>query len=281
MQQYNRRQSLLYSTLLHGVVLLFAIFGLPEIFPERQDPEPFVMTVEIVPVGEITNLPSSKRPITPDKKPKPTPPKPAPAKPKPVEKAPASKAEPKPEPAPQPDKKLAEIVKKEQKTPEKEKRKAPEENKPKANDDALAALLDQLQKESEANQEKDKSKEKDAGNTTRSDKPYDPTIPLSISEKDAIKSQFIQCWRVPAGARDAHTLAVQVEISMNPDGSVQQAALSGSQRGRYQSDPFFRAAADAAIRAVWKCNPIQHLPPDKYGAWREMELNFDPREMLF
>ncbi|NBO19672.1 MAG: energy transducer TonB, partial [Proteobacteria bacterium] len=50
--------------------------------------------------------------------------------------------------------------------------------------------------------------------------------------------------------------------------------------GKYQSDPFYRAAADAAVRAVQRCSPLTGLPSDKYETWKQMELRFDPKYML-
>jgi hypothetical protein len=32
---------------------------------------------------------------------------------------------------------------------------------------------------------------------------------------------------------------------------------------------------------VNRCSPLQDLPQDKYGSWREMQLTFDPQELLF
>ena len=68
-------------------------------------------------------------------------------------------------------------------------------------------------------------------------------------------------------------------MQMNPDGSVQSASIED--QARYFSEPFFQSAADAAKRAVLnpRCNPIK-LPPDKYQVWREIVINFDPRELL-
>jgi hypothetical protein len=43
----------------------------------------------------------------------------------------------------------------------------------------------------------------------------------------------------------------------------------------------FRAAADSAVRAVYKCNPIKNLPTNKYNSWKEMRLNFDPSMQLY
>ena len=41
----------------------------------------------------------------------------------------------------------------------------------------------------------------------------------------------------------------------------------------------FRVAAEAAVRAVTQCQPYE-MPGDKYDAWREVILNFAPRNML-
>jgi len=109
---------------------------------------------------------------------------------------------------------------------------------------------------------------------------YDASLPLSMSEKDAIRNQFQKCWDVPAGARDAYNLVVTLHIEVNEDGSVTKAELAHDE-SRYASDSFFRAAADSAIRAVQRCSPLKDLPADKYGNWRDMELTFDPKDMLY
>ncbi len=281
MRPYQNSESLYYSIGMHVFGILLALFGLPAILPERAEPEPLVMTVEIVPIGEITNLPNANKPITP-KKEAPTPPKPKPETPaikEPPPKPPEPKEEPKPEPEPVPDPDVKKEEIKEEKKPEPKKEEPKKEEKPKEDD--LAALLNKLKEESK---EQDKNAKDDTTapeNKTRSDKPYDPAVPLSITEKDAIRSQFIKCWRMPAGSRNAHELAVRVRVQLNQDGSVNKAELASDQRGKYSSDTFFRAAADSAIRAVWKCNPVMNLPPEKYDAWGDMELNFDPSEMLF
>jgi hypothetical protein len=44
------------------------------------------------------------------------------------------------------------------------------------------------------------------------------------------------------------------------------------------SSPFFQAAADSAVRAVYQCQPYE-LPKAKYALWRDMILNFDPSDM--
>lgn len=266
-------RSLSLSIVLHTTLLLFAAIGLPALLPEEPEPMPLVMTVELLPIGEISNVKPSEKPITEEqhaqavKTSKPVEPttKEPPKPPEPEEKKPfdpAEEAEPLPTDKPKP----------------KEEKPKKDEAKPK---DDFAALLNQLRQETKA--EKDKKAKDNANtekNTTRSDAPYDDSMPLSISEKDMIRSQFVPCWSMPAGAKDAHTLAARVKVKLQPDGTVLEAVLADDLRGRYQSDPFFRAAADSAIRAVHRCSPLKNLPPEKYNSWRAMEINFDPGEML-
>jgi hypothetical protein len=67
-----------------------------------------------------------------------------------------------------------------------------------------------------------------------------------------------------------------VKVFLNEDGTVASPPQLIDQ-GRL-GDPYFRAAADSAIRAVHMCGPYQ-LPPEKYATWNEITITFDPREM--
>jgi outer membrane biosynthesis protein TonB len=102
---------------------------------------------------------------------------------------------------------------------------------------------------------------------------------LTITEEDALRRQIEQCWNPPVGARDAQSLIVEVVIDVNPDRTVANADIVD--KSRYASDPFFRAAADAAMRAVRnpKCSPLE-LAADKYEQWKRIDFTFDPRDML-
>ena len=102
--------------------------------------------------------------------------------------------------------------------------------------------------------------------------------PLTISEIDLIRQQFYHCWSVPAGARDAADLVVRVRVMLNPDGSL-RTAPELVDRSRI-NDAFWLAAAESALRAVHKCVPLKNLPPGKYERWREIELTFNPKDML-
>ena len=105
--------------------------------------------------------------------------------------------------------------------------------------------------------------------------------PLTISEIDAFRDQIQRCWSVPAGAVDARNLVVSLLIFLNPDGSLARAPeIIDRARMDRPGQEFFRAAAESAVRAVLKCEPYDMLPVEIYEFWREIELKFDPQEML-
>lgn len=264
-------KGLTYSLIIHTVLLLLIGIGLPSLFDRDREMKPVAISVEILPIKDISNVPSRPKPIKREEQTAKPKPKPAPPKPKPVVKAEQPKpvvAPPKPEPEP----KKPEKPKPEPKKPEPKK---PETPKPDAFDQLLKDLTEQAESETP-----DKPEAKESSTTTQSDS-YDPSIPLSLSEKDAISSQFYQYWRLPAGVVDDYKLAVEVRVLLNPDGSIKQSGIAKHQVGRYQSDPVFRAAADSALRAVQLASPLKHLPADKYQTWKDMVINFDPKDMLY
>jgi outer membrane biosynthesis protein TonB len=101
---------------------------------------------------------------------------------------------------------------------------------------------------------------------------------LSASEMDLVREQISRCWNVPAGARDAPDLVVEIRVVVSPDGNVQQATIVDQARGA--GDPFFRAAAESARRAFFnpECRPLR-LPPNKYEIWRDMVVDFSPKDL--
>jgi hypothetical protein len=102
---------------------------------------------------------------------------------------------------------------------------------------------------------------------------------MSAGEMDALVRQLAQCWNIPAGARDAQNLNVDIRIQVNPDRTVR--GIQIVDQARYASDAFFHAAADSAVRALRSpaCSPLQ-LPPDKASVWKDMVIGFNPKEML-
>lgn len=99
---------------------------------------------------------------------------------------------------------------------------------------------------------------------------------LTQSEMDALRGQVQRCWNIPAGAADAQDLRVSVKFRLDRTG-----ALEGSPeiiRGG-GSAGVERVAAEAARRAVSRCAPYT-LPAEKYEAWADVIVNFDPSEMF-
>lgn len=274
-------RGLTYSLILHSVLLLLIGIGLPALFEREREIQPVAISVEIVPIKEISNLPESRKPVKKEN----AQPKPAPKpkqKPKPVMREEAAAPEPEPVAPPKPKPEAEKDKPKPEPKPKpKPKPKEDQKRKPKQQDDAFEQLLKDLTEQAEEDTAKEKPKKPaQAATQSRSDR-YDPGKPLSLSERDAIRGQFARHWRLPAGVANDYTLAVEIRILLNPDGSIRQAGVVSYQRGRYASDPAFRAAADSALRAVQLASPLQNLPADKYNTWKDIIINFDPKDMLY
>ncbi|MDE3015774.1 MAG: TonB C-terminal domain-containing protein [Pseudomonadota bacterium] len=263
----ERRRGRTFSLLLHLLILLLCVIGLPSFLTSPPPEEPYAITVELVPVTGITNI----RPAERAQEPKATEKKSAQKKPAPPVKI-AEETPPDQNRVPLPKPK----EKKETRKQIKEEKKNPEKQKPKPDD--LAAVLKAVKDTAE--KEDQKTKHDSAHQSKNISSQYNPQLPMSISETDAIRSQIARCWNVPAGARDAQNLVVVLRIQLEPDGSVTKVELASGNESRYNSDSFFRAAADSAMRAVRECSPLKKLPPQKYQTWHDMELTFDPKDML-
>ena len=102
---------------------------------------------------------------------------------------------------------------------------------------------------------------------------------LSLSELDALRQQLQRCWTIPAGARNAQNLSIDARVTVGPDAIVQNVELLDQTRMR--QDPFYRAAAESAKRALHhpECTPLK-LPKDKFTQWKVFLITFDPQEIL-
>jgi colicin import membrane protein len=104
---------------------------------------------------------------------------------------------------------------------------------------------------------------------------------LTLDIKDALLSQMRECWNVPAGAPNPEQLIVQVRVFLAPDGNLlQPPQLEPATRAAVATNQYMRTAAEAASRAINICAPYKRLPPDKYDAWREIVMTFDPSKMI-
>ena len=103
---------------------------------------------------------------------------------------------------------------------------------------------------------------------------------MTANIADALKSQIYRCWSPPMGAPDAHDLVVDYALRLNQDGTVATLQLTPGTQVMAASNAYTRAAAEAASRAIYQCQPYR-LPADRYNVWREINpLRFDPRQMM-
>jgi outer membrane biosynthesis protein TonB len=295
-----------------GVVL---VLGLPRLFSPPQ-PQDMPIAVELVNIGPETrathpnpNPPQPKakpdipvpQPSETKPEPKPLPPKPAPpppsaeapppapAPPAPPEAKPEAAPppppppEPKPTPPPPPPKPVEKVEaprpKEKPAPPQLAKNDAPERKK--YDPRRFESLLKNLAASDTAPSPDAPPQERMAVATgAPSSQPKAPLgSRLSASEEDMVREQISRCWNVPAGARDAKDLVVEIRVVVGPDGNVRQATIVD--QGRAASDPFYRAAAESARRAFFNpaCRPLR-LPPDKYAIWKDMVVDFSPKDIL-
>jgi outer membrane biosynthesis protein TonB len=103
---------------------------------------------------------------------------------------------------------------------------------------------------------------------------------MTLDLRDALRNQIAQCWSPPVGAPHPEQMIVTYELFLNPDGSVAQPPqLAADSAAAASRDPFMRAAAEAARRAIYTCAPYK-LPANRYSQWRDIEFEFNPRDML-
>lgn len=145
-----------------------------------------------------------------------------------------------------------------------------EEKKEKFDINNIAALLDKSAK---------KSAPSNAKVGTHNIKGFGSQNAMTMDLVDALRSQIARCWTPPVGAPNAADLVVDLDLFLNPDGSVAQPPqLLGTSGGA--GNPYARAAAEAAKRAIYECEPYK-LPADRYSQWREINpFHFDPRQWL-
>ncbi len=97
---------------------------------------------------------------------------------------------------------------------------------------------------------------------------------------DSLKSQIYGCWTPPTGAPNAADLVVDFNLSLNQDGTVMGRPQLSGNSANAMGNPYTRAAAEAASRAIYQCAPYK-LPAARYNEWRQINpLRFDPRQMM-
>ena len=102
---------------------------------------------------------------------------------------------------------------------------------------------------------------------------------LTLSEEDALKAQIFGCWSIPLGLPYNEDLLVRIKLMLEPDGSVRKTEILDHARMNKPGQGFYKVLAESALRAVKLCQPLR-VPTTGYERWKELQLNFDAREML-
>ena len=94
---------------------------------------------------------------------------------------------------------------------------------------------------------------------------------MTQNELDGLRGQVQRCWTPPVGSSEAN-LVVAVRFTLNPDGTLNSRPATVEA----PAHPMGPSLARSAERAVAMCAPYK-LPADKYAAWSDIILDFDPR----
>ena len=137
---------------------------------------------------------------------------------------------------------------------------------------SIAALIDKSKVESaEMSKKMDKV-------TQNQDKEMDFSG-LTLSEEDALKAQIFGCWSIPLGLPFNEDLLVRIKLQLKPDGSIIRSEILDHARMNRPGQAFYKVLAESALRAIKLCQPLR-VPSTGYERWKDMQLNFDAREML-
>ena len=265
-------RSILISSGLHILIIFLAAISLPFIAKKPLELPPLV-SIELIQITDKTNIPfapKTKKIIDKVKK----------EKEKLVsEQAPPKKVKKeKPDAVPLPDQEIEKIKKIEEKkqNPEKEinevKQVSEFEKDEIFDTNTIAALID-------------KSKENLAETTKKTDKitqSQDQSMDISaltLTEEDALKAQIFGCWSIPLGLPYNENLLVRIKLKLKPDGTVMKSEILDHARMNKPGQGFYKVLAESALRAIQLCQPLR-VPSTGYERWKDLQLNFDPREML-
>ncbi len=201
--------------------------------------------------------PISRRSSSPS--PKPTKPADKPAKAKPPDYKPDQ---------------IADVLKKDAAKPSKPDDKASPDTPPrdssKFNADQVAALLDKRDPQRQMAAAETLNNQPALGSSTGA------AAQLSQSEIDALRARLATCWSPPAGVNASTKIYVVLRVLFKPDASMSRepVLVEGT------ASSLGPALAESAKRALLMCQPFTMLKPEHYDQWKDLELKFDPQELL-
>ena len=265
-------RNIIISFGLHTLLVIITAMSLPFLAKKPIDLPPIV-SVELIQITDTTNIPfapKAKKIIEKVKE-----------KEKKLvsEQAPPKKIKKlKPDAVPLPDKKIEKVekIKEEKQNPEKVETEVKQisefEKKDLFDPSNIAALIDKSKVESaETNKKLDKiTQDQDKESNFKG---------LTLSEEDALKAQIFGCWSIPLGLPYNENLLVRIKLQLKPDGSIIRTEILDHVRMNKPGQGFYKVLAESALRAIKLCQPLR-VPSKGYERWKELQLNFDAREML-
>jgi hypothetical protein len=100
---------------------------------------------------------------------------------------------------------------------------------------------------------------------------------LSQSELDALRAKLISLWNPPPAVSsnpDQYAVVVRIRLTRDHRLDGQPEVLTSGQ------GPLFEATRDSAVRAVLQAQPYDMLSSGTYDQWKQLDINFDPREVF-
>jgi len=265
-------RNIIISFGLHTLLVIVTAMSLPFLVKKPIDLPP-IISVELIQITDKTNIPfapKAKKIIEKIKE-----------KEKKLvsEQAPPKKLKKhKPDAVPLPDKKIEKIkkIQDEKQNPKKVETDVKQisefEKKDLFDPNSIAALIDKSKVESaKTNKKLDKV-------TQNQDRDVD-FVGLTLSEEDALKAQIFGCWSIPLGLPYNENLLVRIKLQLKPDGSIIRTEILDHARMNKPGQGFYKVLAESALRAIKLCQPLR-VPSKGYERWKELQLNFDAREML-
>ncbi len=283
-------RSIIISSVLHTILILITAMSLPFLSKKPLDIPPIV-SVELIQIAEKTNIPFAPKAkkILEEVKEKEKKLVSEQAPPKKVKKTKTKtvvsldqnneKIENKnPEAIPLPEKSVKKIKTKEEKkqnpnkVDDEVKQVSEFEKKDLFDPNNIAALIDKSKEESAEIIKKNNDITQDKERNLE-------TTGLTLSEEDALKAQIFGCWSIPLGLPYNENLLVRIKLKLKPDGSITKTEILDHARMNKPGQGFYKVLAESALRAVKLCQPLR-VPTTGYERWKELQLNFDAREML-
>ncbi len=100
---------------------------------------------------------------------------------------------------------------------------------------------------------------------------------LKLIENILLK-QIDSKWTRPPGIKASDEISIKVVISLDIQGEVINLSVSKATLRALEQNTTLQPYLDSAIRAIKKSSPFEGLKKDRYNIWKEVIINFKPRE---